>query len=100
MKQEYKKISDGFTQFLNRRLFIGEDGGELPKTKGKTHFFNECTTVFEEFMNQYKEADSRKEDKIVCLKPSIRPIPGPRGTNMMTKETSIEANSPTFGGKQ
>ena len=100
MKQEYKKISDGFTKFLNNRLFRGELGEELPKTKGKTKFFNECTKMFEEFMNSYKEVDSRNDDKIVCLKPVKKPIPGPHGTTMMTKETSIEANTTTFGGTQ
>jgi hypothetical protein len=109
MKYKDKKFSDDFTKFLNQKLFY-KNGKPLKQTKNKLKFFNECTTVVEEFICMYIDTnlfldkqseptsspivpkDNKPKNANVMSIKIVNPIDGGKGTTIMTANESMKAD--------
>jgi len=106
MKNEDKKLSDDFTKFLNQKLFY-KDGEPLKQTKSKLKFFNECTTVIEEFINTKINPEPTsslspkisKSTNVNVMSIKVKnPMDGGKGTTIMTASESMKADDERHSG--
>jgi len=108
MKYVDKKLSDDFSKFLDRKLFYKNDK-PLKQTKSKLKFFNECTTVVEEFINTFANKEPEptssssskinKSTNVNVMSIKVKnPIAAEHGCTVMTPGESMKADDERCSG--